>query len=196
MSWMSFLSPNHRCQNTEGNTKHWCERVAWPHPFFIHHQLMLEEELLPLRWISDASICDNYEVINGKCIVPHEAWYYSENEYLITTWCQLCFRYTTRVINGQLQTLSRVPTNSLLLNAEVPLSMSRMKYTQYLAASQWTSRHWNKTKIWQRSSPTYIQIHVHHAPCLLLSCSSFSDDVALSLIFDLHWLLRELCYNE
>jgi len=92
MSWMSFLSPNHRCQNTEGNTKHWCERVAWPHPFFIHHQLMLEEELLPLRWISDASICDNYEVINGKCIVPHEAWYYSENEYLITTWCQLCFR--------------------------------------------------------------------------------------------------------
>jgi len=35
---MSFLLPSRQCQSTEGNSKHWPQPVAWPHPFFIHHQ--------------------------------------------------------------------------------------------------------------------------------------------------------------
>jgi len=34
----SGLSPNQQYQSTEGGTKHRPQSVAWPHPFFIHHQ--------------------------------------------------------------------------------------------------------------------------------------------------------------
>ena len=35
---ISLLSPNQQCQSSEGNTEHWPQPVAWPHPFFIHRQ--------------------------------------------------------------------------------------------------------------------------------------------------------------
>jgi len=34
---ISFLSPNHHCRSTEGNTKHRPQPVTWPHPFFMYH---------------------------------------------------------------------------------------------------------------------------------------------------------------
>jgi len=35
----AHLSYNQWCQNTKGNSKHWCKPVTWPHPFFIHHHI-------------------------------------------------------------------------------------------------------------------------------------------------------------
>ena len=52
----------------------------------------------------------------------------------------------------------------------------------------------SKIKIHKCSSGTCILIPSRHDLCLLLSFSSFSHDVALSLIFDLHWLLHVLCF--
>jgi len=34
---MPFSSQNRQCHSTEGNSKHWLQPVAWPHPFLIHY---------------------------------------------------------------------------------------------------------------------------------------------------------------
>jgi len=55
------------CQSTEGNMKHHTCPVAWPHPFFIHHQSTGGKVMLPLHLLSDASVwlCQ----IHSHCMV-------------------------------------------------------------------------------------------------------------------------------
>jgi len=60
---MPFLSPNQQCHNTEGDTKHWSQPVMWPHPFFIHHQLPDEREVLPLHHYQWCSISKLKQIV-------------------------------------------------------------------------------------------------------------------------------------
>jgi len=41
----AHLSYNQWCQNTKGNSKHWCKSVTWHHPFLIHHHSIWKTEM-------------------------------------------------------------------------------------------------------------------------------------------------------